>query len=228
MTSAAPIARSPVCRPGSFAAALRAGLLCLAGLAVLAAALAVLSAAPAHAKVFLTVDEALELTFPGCEVERRTVFLEEEQLEAARETSGVKVESGLLYPYVATCDGEPGGVAYFDSHRVRTLPETVMVAVDPEDQVIRIEVVVFREPEEYIPRRVWYEQFEKQPLTDELDLKRDIRNVTGATLTARATTEAVRRVLALHEIVDPAGAPSDSGSAESVERESRDTKRSDP
>ncbi|MDH3816392.1 MAG: hypothetical protein OEV48_17995 [Acidobacteriota bacterium] len=37
-------------------------------------------------------------------------------------------------------------------------------------------------------------------MDDELALKRDIRPVTGATLTARATTEAVRRVLAIHAV----------------------------
>ena len=52
-----------------------------------------------------------------------------------------------------------------------------------------------------MPRKGWYEQYEGQELDDDLALKRDIRPVTGATLTARATTEAVRRVLALHAVV---------------------------
>ena len=153
------------------------------------------------AKVFLTVEEALELAFPGCEIERRTVFLTEEQLERARKLAGVEIESALAYPYDATCGGEASGTAYLDKHRVRTMPEVLMVAVDAEGRVRRIEILDFSEPEDYIPRKVWYEQFDAHALAPELDLKREIRGVTGATLTARATTEAVRRVLALHQVL---------------------------
>jgi Na+-translocating ferredoxin:NAD+ oxidoreductase RnfG subunit len=102
-------------------------------------------------------------------------------------------------------DGQPVGYAYLDTHRVRTLPETLMVVLEPDGGVRRVEVVVFREPIEYIPRDSWYGQFEGERLSDELALKRDIRPVTGATLTARATTEAVRRVLAIHAVMGTGG-----------------------
>lgn len=162
--------------------------------------------APVPATVFLTVDEALELAFPGCRVERKTVYLTDEQVARARELAGGGVESALVHPYVARCEGgEEGGVAYFDNHRVRTLPQTLMVVVGPDDEVARIEILAFREPPDYIPRGAWYDQFTGRELGPELALKRGIRGVTGATLTARATTEAVRRVLALHRVVRSAG-----------------------
>ena len=164
------------------------------------------AAEPVDAKVFLSLEEALQLAYPGCEVERSTIFLDEEQLRQAREVADVEIESGLVYPYQAICDGEVGGTAYFDSHRVRTLPETIMVAVDADGNVIRVEMLAFREPEDYIPRDIWYRQFDGEALDQELDLKRGIRSVTGATLTARATTEAVRRVLAIHQVL---GAPTE-------------------
>lgn len=156
--------------------------------------------APAGARVYLTVDEALELAFPDCRVSRETVYLTEEQLERAGELAGEELESALAHPYVARCRGE-WGVAYFDTHRVRTLPETIMVVVGPDGEVARIEVLAFREPPDYIPRDAWYEQFFGRDLGPDLELKRAIRPVTGATLTARATTDAVRRVLALHEVL---------------------------
>ena len=59
----------------------------------------------------------------------------------------------------------------------------------------------FREPREYLPRDGWYRQFDGERLTDDLVLKRRIRPITGATLTAGATTAAVRRVLAIHAAV---------------------------
>lgn len=176
--------------------------------AALAVALAfVAGAPPAAARVFLTTDEALELAFRGCEVERGTAYLTEEQLTRARELAGVEIASAVVHPYRARCPGGPGGTAYFDAHRVRTLPETLMVVVGPEGRVVRLEVLAFQEPEEYKPREIWYRQFDGGELGDELALKRGIRAITGATLTARATTEAVRRVLALHRVLGGEEAP---------------------
>ena len=168
------------------------GALLLLGLAV---------AAPATAKVFLSVDEALKLAFPGGQVERRTAYLTAEQVKRARALAGAEVPSALVNYYVATRNGQPAGTAYFDTHRVRTLPETLMIVVDPQGKVGRIEVISFREPEEYMPRGAWYQQFPGKALGPDLQLKRDVRPVTGATLTARATTDAVRRVLALHQVI---------------------------
>ena len=106
-----------------------------------------------------------------------------------------------MTPYHATRNGKDAGTAYFDSHVVRTLPETLMVVVDPQGKVTRVEVLAFAEPEDYLPPGAWYGQFLGQGLSDDLALGHRIRSVTGASLTARATTEAVRRVLAIHQVL---------------------------
>lgn len=155
----------------------------------------------AMAKVFLSVEEALALAFPEGEIQRSTVYLTEQQVARAQELSGEEVRTAIVHPYRAHQEGIELGTAYFDIHRVRTLPETLMIVVDPEGRVSRVEILSFREPEDYIPRTVWYDQFKDRPLNDSLRLKRGIHPVTGATLTARATAEAVRRVLALHQVI---------------------------
>jgi hypothetical protein len=165
------------------------------------------SSAAAPGKVFLTLDEALELAFGAkARVERGTVYLTEEQREAAEELAGEELPGGIAHPYTARDEsGALLGTAWIDSHRVRTLRETVMVVVTPDQRVKRVELLAFAEPEDYVPRGSWYAQFVGRRLDDELDLKRGIRGVTGATLTARATTSAVRRVLAVHRVLN--GAP---------------------
>ena len=165
-------------------------------------------AARGGGRVYLTVEEALALAFPGCEVERRSVYLTDEQKERAAELAGVEIERGIVRPYVATRDGALVGTAYFDAHRVRTKRETLMIVVAPDGRIARLELLAFAEPEEYAPRGKWYGQFTGKRLDEELSLKRGIRGITGATLTARATTAAARRVLALHEVVF--GAPPES------------------
>lgn len=169
-----------------------------------AVAVCLLIPAGAQARVFLTDQEALDLAFPGCSVERRTVYLTEEQKAEAKRRARVEIPAALVYPYEATCDGRPGGTAYFDTHRVRTLSETLMVVVDPEGKLRRLEILAFREPPEYIPPDAWYGQFPDKKLNGDLRLQGSIRGVTGATLTARATTDAVRRTLAIHQVLHTA------------------------
>jgi len=175
----------------------------LAGAAVVAA----LAAAALEAKVYLTQEEALRLAFPGATVERRTAFLTEAQRRQAQKLSGDdSLPAALVSFYVARKDGREVGTAYFDTHVVRTMPETILVVVDPAGALGRVEVLSFSEPEEYLPRARWYAQFPGKPLDSELSLKRGVRPVVGATLTARATTAAARRVLALHRVL-PATTP---------------------
>jgi Na+-translocating ferredoxin:NAD+ oxidoreductase RnfG subunit len=76
-----------------------------------------------------------------------------------------------------------------------------MVVIDVAGRVERVEVLSFDEPPDYLPGAAWYRQFLGQALDSQLALKRDIDGITGATLTARATTEAVRRVLAVHGVL---------------------------
>lgn len=182
----------------------------LGATAVACALLAV--AAPARARVLLTVEEALALAFPGAEIERRTAFLTDAQRARAAELAGQPPVSSIVHPYVARRAGRIVGTAYFDTHVVRTLAETVMVTIDAESRVGRVEVLSFDEPPDYLPREAWYRQFDGRSLGPDLELRRVIRPVSGATLTARATTDAVRRALALHRaLADPAAHAEASG-----------------
>ena len=185
-----------------------------------AAAAVCILAAPASlsAQVYMTQDEALELAFPETTVvERRTAYLSEEDLDRASELAGegAEIEVGVLPYYVARAEGgAPVGVAYFDAHRVRTLPEVLMVVVDTEDRVRRVEVVRFAEPPEYLAPEGWMDQFRGRALDGDLSLKGEVVNITGATLTSRAVTAAVRKVLALHRVIRPfAEEAGDDGSA---------------
>lgn len=164
-----------------------------------------LAAVPAAAQGVVTQEEALRLAFPGATVERRTAYLDEAQLREARRGAGpgVEVKQRVVTYYVASKDGRPQGAAYFDAHRVRTLGEVLMLVVDPEARVQRIEVLRFAEPPEYRASQRWLEQFTGEGLAPELSLRKGIVNMTGATLTANAVTQAARRVLALHSVIRP-------------------------
>jgi len=151
------------------------------------------------AGVYLTRDEALRLAFGDDAIERTSIFLTDSQLKRAQELAGdgVEIQSALVTRFV---DGD-GKSAYFDTHLVRTLQETLMVVVTPQATVERIEILSFLEPREYLPRETWLEQFGGRELDRDMALKRKIHGITGATLSARAVTEATRRVLATHQAI---------------------------
>ena len=183
-------------------------------LALALAAVAALLAGPAPAggdrlhappsEVLLTVDEALELVFGETPAVKRTHYLTEEQRAAVEDLLGEELESAVARPYVARDeDGALIGVAWFDTHRVRTKRETVMTAIDADGEVLRVEVLAFAEPKRYLLKDAFYAQFDGEALDDDLVLDGDIRGVSGATLTARATVEAARRALALHAVLFP-------------------------
>lgn len=162
---------------------------------------AALASSPSGGKVFLTADEALALAFPKCEVKRETVYLTDAQKQRVGQLAGSELDGSIARPWTARRDGRVIGTAYLDTHKVRTLRETLFVVVDPEGRVVRTEVLAFAEPQEYLPRASWYEKFQGRALDEELRVKRAIRPVTGASLTVSATTDAVRRVLALHKVL---------------------------
>ena len=154
------------------------------------------------ATVLITVEEVLELAFPDIETTRETVFLTDDQRRDAATAAELEIEGAMVTRFVARTDDRVVGFAYLDTHRVRTLPETLVVILDSGGKVRRVEVAAFREPLDYKPGDSWYRQFDGEELDRDLALDRDIRPITGATLTARATTDAVRRSLAIHAAIE--------------------------
>lgn len=155
-----------------------------------------------EARVFMTQPQALASAFPpGTKIVRQQIFLTQVQLAAAKKESGLDLDDKFIVRYVGMAGDKVAGYAYFDTHRVRTLPETVMIVVGPDGKIAKIDFLSFDEPPEYLPRERWLDQLEGRKLDDDLSLKRSIRPITGATLSGRAVVNASRKVLALHKVI---------------------------
>ena len=174
-----------------------------AGLGVAVALLGlVLAASDAHAKVFLGRREALELAFPEADrIEDESVMLAEEEVERIETLSRGRLESRLVRVYRGFREGELLGYAFIDVHNVRTHPEAFLVVLTPEGEVASLRVLAFHEPLEYMPTDRWYRQFVDKNLEAPMRLGGDIHGIVGATLSARATTQGVRRALAFYQVV---------------------------
>ena len=153
------------------------------------------------AGVYKTQKQALAEAFPGG-FEQRTVFLTDAQVQEVEKRARAKVESKIITFYTGRdADGNAAGAAYFDTHIVRTTTETVLVVLNPEGAIRRVEILAFYEPEDYKVRQGWLDRMEDKDSDDEMAVGRDLVRVTGATLTVQALAATVRWVLALNAIL---------------------------
>ena len=154
-----------------------------------------------------TREEVLAAVYPAATVEAERVFLTREQVDRASALARVDVDSQLVARYVARHGEQVVGRAYVDTHVVRTKRASLLIALGRDGTVKRVEVTAFLEPREYIAPEPWLRQFDRRPLSDEVALERSIRPIAGATLTAHSTTDAVRRVMAIDQVLEATEPP---------------------
>jgi len=154
------------------------------------------------AKDFRAPQQALKDAFPGAIIEVKNIVLSEPQVEAIEKLSGVKLNTRLVSWYIAKRGNSIVGYAYIDTHTVRTHPEVILYTITPEGKIDLIEVLSFSEPLEYMPDEEWLKVFKGKELAPgTLRHRRDIPNITGATITARAITDNARKVLAIWQVL---------------------------
>jgi hypothetical protein len=176
---------------------LRSGVLALL---VLAAAAGV-PPRPAAAGVFHSKESALRLAFGEVDsVITRSIVLDDHETARIEQLARTNLPSRLVNAYVGYRGGAVVATAFIETHRVRSLPETLLVVVGPDGRNRGVHLLAFHEPPEYQPTVAWLGQFTDRPLTDELALRRGVAGIAGSTLTAVAVTACVRRVMAIHEV----------------------------
>lgn len=153
------------------------------------------------AEVFHSRESALRLAFPDAErVEKRELFLSEDDADAVSALSGTSPRSRMITVYAGTRDSRIVGYAFIETHKVRSLPETVLLVVYPDGRLRSIHLLAFHEPPEYAPTQRWLDQFTDRRLEKSLSLRGNIDGISGATLTANAITASVRKILAVFEV----------------------------
>ena len=153
----------------------------------------------------LSRQSALAAVYRGADIRAEQLFLTPVQVKQVATRAGTDPSSALVARYLATQSGEIVGRAYVDTHTIRTKRESLLISLDAQGRVMRIDVTAYLEPPEFRAPQPWLEQYRGRALDDDLTINRAIRPIAGATLTARAANSAVRRVLAIDEILRSAG-----------------------
>jgi len=152
----------------------------------------------AFATVYLTVEQAQALLFPGAKFQPFTINLTNDQVNKIEDVSGVDVLNHQLRAWRVSTGG------WFIADEVVGKHEFIPFAVGLTDSgaVKGVEILEYREAYGgQIRDQNWLQQFiGKQPGVH-LRLERDIHNISGATLSCKHVTDGVTRLLATYEIV---------------------------
>lgn len=153
---------------------------------------------PAYANVYLTVEQAQSLMFPHAILTPAFQTLTGEQVKAIEKMSGVPVRAKQLKAWKVSTGG------WFLADEAVGKHEFIpfALALDDKGAVKSIEILEYREAYgSQIRDRQWRGQFTGKQAGAKLQLGKEIQNISGATLSCRHITDAVKRLLSTHAVV---------------------------
>ena len=164
-------------------------------------AIVVSIAGPAYSAQYLTIEQAQALAFPTATrfVEAHVVF-QPSDVAAIERRSGQKVHTRGQQVWRALVEDRLVGFFIVDYVIGKHLVIDYGVALEPDGRIRQVEIMQYRES--YggeINSHRWLEQFVGKTSRDPLEVDRDIRNISGATLSSHHVTDGIKRILAFYE-----------------------------
>ena len=149
------------------------------------------------ATVYLTVEQLQRQYFPGEKLCATTVALTPEQAKAIEKRARAKAKGWRPDVWRAS----DGSALVVDRVLGKHENITYAVVLDATGGVRAVEILEYRET--YggeIRGERWRQQFHGKTVGSPVQLGKDIKNISGATLSCRHVTDGVRRVLALRQV----------------------------
>ncbi|RKZ15680.1 hypothetical protein DRQ50_07175 [bacterium] len=162
---------------------------------------------PEAVRVYFTADQALARIFDHADaVEESDWIPTDRQRTEIQRRLGFLVSEAAFPVWRATRGDRDLGWAVILEEKGRFKPITCMIHVKPDRTVGQVLVMVYRESRgDGVKRQRFLKQFRSKDLDDSLRLNRDIIGLTGATLSSRAVTFAVRKALLIVDVREKGG-----------------------
>ncbi|MDO8603656.1 MAG: FMN-binding protein [Candidatus Omnitrophota bacterium] len=167
-----------------------------------------------YAVRLLTREEGLKKVFgEGVEIVTETKELADPQLSKIKErldgsfvyfqkgskSKEVDAQTSVDFHF-ALKDGNKTGVAIFDEEPGKWGPVDFIIALDLNGAVTRVEVLNYEEKRgQPIARHSYMSQYEGKTSKSALTVGKDITGVSGATISSRCATFAVKKAIVLYE-----------------------------
>ena len=168
----------------------------------LPATVIVSTASPVYAAAYLTLEEAQRIAFPtATRFEEAHVIFKPSDIQNIQKLSGQRVRARGQQVWKAEIGSQLIGYFILDYVIGKHLVIDYAVALSPDGIVKQVELIEYRESYgEEIHDPNWLTQFVGKTDKDRLEIDRDIRNISGATLSATHVTEGVKRLLAFYDV----------------------------
>lgn len=149
----------------------------------------------AYAAQYMSVEQAQRAAFPQA-TQFQPAPLAADSLKAVTAPQGWAPKV-----WRALADGTGQGWLIADQVIGKSELITYAVALDTTGAVLSVEILDYRESHGGEIRLAgWRAQFAGKTVADPVDLNKDIRNISGATLSCRHVTEGVQRLLKLYQM----------------------------
>lgn len=163
--------------------------------------------AGAKDKHYSTESEALNESFPESSFKKETIELNSHLKDKITENLGKNVYESSIDVSEARLDGVVQGYGFTMNQIGKTKNITFMVTMDTKGTVIAVKILTFRESQGFeVKNKRWLAQFKGKDILSRLRVKKDIDNISGATMSSRAVTKGVARAIAIfHALKDNLG-----------------------
>ena len=154
--------------------------------------------APAsYGATYLTVEQAQQAIFPGEKLSQSFISLTNQQVQEIERQSDTNVRRKQVQLWKSA----NGGFFIVDEVVGKHEYITYAAGLNPDGTVKQIEIMTYRESYGYEVRNAdWRAQFVGKSASAPLKLDKDIKNISGATLSCRHITDGVKRILATYEV----------------------------
>jgi len=151
-----------------------------------------------QAKTFLSEEQAKQILFPDAVLTPSPVTLTKEQKKAIKKASKVRVRSSKINAWKT----ENGDWFILDQIIGKHENIDMAFAFDNEGKVIGMEILTYRESYGHeVMSKKWRAQFTGRNNSEHLKLDKQIKNISGATLSCRHVTDGVNRLVHTWDLV---------------------------
>lgn len=151
----------------------------------------------AHAKIYVSVEQAQKILVPNKSLVKNPIIVTDELQDKMRSASSIR------HPFQGDRIWKASDGSWFIVDEVVGKHEmiTYAVALSPLGAVTGIEILEYVESYGYeVAEAQWRKQFIGKTAADPIKLNQDIQNIGGATLSCKHLTDGVKRVAVLYDI----------------------------
>jgi Na+-translocating ferredoxin:NAD+ oxidoreductase RnfG subunit len=153
-----------------------------------------------YAVVLATVEEALKTLLPEAkEIKEELKVLTEEQKKTIEEKAEIKLDPELdkeFLFFIGSTNGQIVGYAVKDTVRGKWGPISYMLSLNTKGEIIDVIVLEYKEKRgRPIAKRRFLDQFIGKTINNNFKLRREIRAVSGATISSRSMTNGIKKLV---------------------------------